>query len=290
MTIASLGYIIFEVKDTRAWSEFATGVLGLMQVEATELGSRFRADDRSWRIAVEQGKADDIRVAGFEVPNLDALKILRQQLDANGVSTIEADQDMLKSRGVLGLFSCTDPDGLTIEIYYGPDESGEKPFTSPAGVRRFVTGDQGIGHIVLSAPDIAKTRAFYADLLGFRLSDVISMKISPKFSLDLEFYHCNPRHHTLALVPAPAPKRLHHFMVQSDTLDDVGFALDRAIRAGAKITQTLGKHSNDQMVSFYARTPAGFEVEFGWGAREVDETWGVVRHTKTSIWGHKRPT
>jgi hypothetical protein len=42
----------------------------------------------------------------------------------------------------------------------------------------------------------------------------------------------------------------------------------------------LGKHTNDHMVSFYLRTPSGFNVEYGWGAREMDDaTWQVQVHT-----------
>ena len=126
-------------------------------------------------------------------------------------------------------------------------------------------------------------------LLGFRLSDIISMRMGPQFSMEMAFFHCNPRHHTLALMPAPLPKRLHHFMIQVPTLDAVGFALERAETAGAPITASLGRHTNDHMVSFYARTPGGFEVEYGFGALEVDEsTWRVGRHDKPSSWGHKR--
>jgi biphenyl-2,3-diol 1,2-dioxygenase len=50
----------------------------------------------------------------------------------------------------------------------------------------------------------------------------------------------------------------------------------------------LGKHTNDHMVSFYLRTPSGFAVEYGWGAREVDDrTWQVQVHTAGSMWGHQ---
>ena len=178
---------------------------------------------------------------------------------------------------------------LRVEIYYGPTERHETPFTSVAGVSGFVTGEEGIGHVVMTTPDIAGTRAFYQDILGFRLSDIIRMSAGPGRSIDMEFYHCNPRHHTLALVPVAAPKRLHHFMLQVNTLDEVGFALERAEAAGATITATLGRHTNDHMVSFYARTPSGFEVEYGYGARTVDEaTWRVARHDAPSSWGHKR--
>ena len=153
-----------------------------------------------------------------------------------------------------------------------------------------MTGDQGLGHVVLSTRDMTAARGFYRDLLGFRLSDIIRMQPSPQFGFDLEFFHCNARHHTLALMPVPMPRRLHHFMVQVATVDAVGFALERALAAGTPITAGLGRHTNDQMVSFYSRAPAGFEVEFGQGAIEVDDaTWRVSRHDKPSSWGHKRP-
>jgi len=207
----------------------------------------------------------------------------------------EGDAPLLQGRGVTGLISWVDPDQLPVEIYYGPSERTEAPFTSPAGISGFVTGDQGLGHVVLTAPDIQKSRFFYQDVLGFRLSDIIHMQFGPDFGFDMEFFHCNPRHHTLALipvpVPVPAPKRMHHFMLQVNTLDEVGFALERAEAANIPITATLGRHTNDHMVSFYASTPSGFEVEFGHGARTVDDAnWRIARHDKPSSWGHKRST
>ena len=256
-------------------------------VTAPSGAQRFRVDAHDWRIALEAGDEDDLAFAGFEVVDADQLTAVRAALVSAGHPVSDATPELLAERNVLGLIRTTDPGGLAVEIYYGPTEIHEKPFVSSAGAR-FVTGDQGLGHIVLAHPDIAAMRAFYADVLGFRLSDIIHMQTGPGSGIDLEFFHCNPRHHTLALMPVAAPKRLHHFMLQTDTLDMVGFALDRAGKARAPITQTLGRHTNDHMVSFYAATPAGFQVEYGWGAREVDASWRVVRHQKTSIWGHRQ--
>ena len=105
----------------------------------------------------------------------------------------------------------------------------------------------------------------------------------------MEFFHCNERHHTLALVPARRPRSIFHFMLQAASLDDVGFAFDRVQASGGKITATLGRHTNDHMFSFYAATPGGIEVEFGHGARTVDPTtWRESLHHKPSMWGHKR--
>jgi 2,3-dihydroxybiphenyl 1,2-dioxygenase len=288
MSIGSLGYLGLQVKDAAAWGEFATGVLGLMAGEPAGDARRFRLDDLAWRIAVEPGDADDVAYLGFEVAGAAELEAVRGRLTEAGVAVGNGDPALIAERGVLDLISCQDPDGLAVEVFYGPTLRSETPFVSPAGVTAFVTGDQGLGHVVLSTKDMAAARRFYQDILGFRLSDVIRMRAGPKFSFDMEFFHCNPRHHTLALMPIPTPKRLHHFMIQTPTIDAVGFALERANAAGAPITASLGRHTNDHMISFYSRTPAGFEVEFGYGALEVDDaTWRVARHDKPSIWGHK---
>jgi len=285
--IGSLGYLGVKVKDPDAFAAYATGVLGLMPGEAAGC---YRLDDLAWRIAVEAGEADDLAFLGFEVAGAAELGAVRERLAEGGVAVGNGNPDLLAQRGVLGLLTCQDPDGLQVEVFYGPTLRTEIPFASPAGVAGFVTGEQGLGHVVLSTRDMAAARRFYQDLLGFRLSDIIRMQPSPRFGFDMEFFHCNPRHHTLALMPVPTPKRLHHFMVQVPTLDAVGFALERATAAGAPITASLGRHTNDQMVSFYSRTPAGFEVEFGQGAIEVDDaTWRVSRHDKPSSWGHKPP-
>lgn len=291
MSIGSLGYLGFKVKDPRAFTEFATHVLGLMPGEGSGESRRFRLDEFAWRLGVEQGDADDVAYLGFEVAGAGELDAARQRLVEGGIAVANGDPGIIAERGVLGLIACRDPDGLPIEIFYGPTLRTETPFVSPAGISRFVTGTQGLGHVVLSTKDIVASRRFYQDVLGFRPSDTIRMRMGPQASFDMEFFHCNPRHHTLALIPLPLPKRLHHFMLQVPTLDAVGFALERAEAVGAPIAATLGRHTNDQMVSFYARLPAGFEVEFGFGALEVDDaTWRVTRHDKPSSWGHKRGT
>jgi len=44
-------------------------------------------------------------------------------------------------------------------------------------------------------------------------------------------------------------------MLEARTLDDVGYTLDRHHEAKAPISMSLGKHTNDQMASFYSRSP-----------------------------------
>lgn len=289
MSVASLGYIGFEVSDLKAWNDYMTGFLGLMPGRGNGSSARYRMDERAFRIQLDEGKADDISFIGLEVETWEGMRALRAKLDKEGVKYAPASDNLKAERGVRDLIVLTDPAGLQVEIYVGATALTNVPFNSPAGVSGYLTGEQGVGHVVLASEKMDEVRDFYARLLGFKLSDTIGMAIAPDFTLVLEFYHCNPRHHTLALAPMPAPKRLHHFMVEMASLDDVGFALDRMAALGIKQTATLGKHSNDRMVSFYAATPSGFDVEVGTAGIEVhDDVWRVTHHEVTSMWGHKR--
>ncbi len=280
LNVSSLGYVGFSVSDLAAWRVFACEVLGLMPGTS---GDRLRIDSKDWRIALHQGSEDDIAYAGFEVANPEVLAKLERRLAAAGRPVKRGDDALISQRGVTDLVVTEDPGGLAVELFCGLIDRGDVPFASPAGTSGFNTGEQGLGHIVMAAPEIAAVRDFYCDLLGFRLSDRIAMG-----PVELEFYHCNPRHHTLALLPAPLPKRIHHVMLEVMNFDDVGFALDRCQAAGVPLSTSLGKHTNDQMVSFYVKSPSGFDIEYGWGGIAVDdETWNVGHYDKGSVWGHK---
>ena len=175
--------------------------------------------------------------------------------------------------------------GFTVEFFHGVVHDHE-PFVSPTGVSGFTTGDQGLGHIVLGTPDIAGSTHFYTNVLGFRVSDYWRPDGAED---DMVFLHCNPRHHSLALVPADEAA-LYHFMLEMNTLDDVGYTLDRHEATGTQISAGIGKHTNDHMVSFYSVSPSGFDVEIGCGGRRVDDaTWTVTQLTKPSFWGHRPP-
>ncbi|MGD9550864.1 MAG: VOC family protein [Burkholderiaceae bacterium] len=261
--------------------------VGLMAAGAAGDAALYRADQRAWRIAVHPGELDDLAYAGLEVDDAAALERMADKLRQAGVAFARGDEALMQQRRVMGLLCLQDPFGLPLEIYYGPAETFDQPFLPSAPVSGFVTGDQGIGHFVRCVPDTAKAMAFYTEVLGFVLSDIIDIQMGPEMSVPAHFLHCNGRHHTIALAAFPIPKRIHHFMLQAHTIDDVGYAFDRLDAAG-RISSLLGRHTNDHTISFYADTPSPMiEVEFGWGPRTVDSSWTVVRHNRTAMWGHK---
>jgi hypothetical protein len=104
------------------------------------------------------------------------------------------------------------------------------------------------------------------------------------------FFHVNPRHHSLAMIET-GRSGIHHIMMELYNLDDVGQAYDIACAEPEKrIATTLGRHTNDLVTSFYARTPNDFMIEYGWGGRSIDPaTWRAaeMKHGP-SLWGHDR--
>lgn len=284
-SVQALGYLELGVSNLAAWQDYAERILGVACAEA-DGALHLRYDAQAWRIRLVETGEDDIRAAGFEVACVADLAAIRARLEGQGVAVSEAGAGEVAAREVAQLLRCQDPFGLAVELYVG-DRRAAQPFVSPIGVSGFVTGAQGLGHMVLAVGDRARAESFYMQALGFRLSDHILMG-PPGRQITLTFLHCNPRHHTLALAPVPSPRRLNHIMLQLESLDDVGLGLDRARSAGIEISSSFGRHTNDRMISFYMQTPSGFDVEYGYGGVEIDDaTWQPATYHAPSLWGHK---
>ena len=281
-SVTQLGYVGISCSDMDQWEKYATETLGLQISWKDDDGSLYlRMDEYQYRFAIHPTGKDDVAYVGWQASSEQQMHQIADQLKAGGVSVIQADREEAKARRVEGLIKFQDPDGVDTEVFFGPPISFDSPFNSTRPISGFVTGDLGLGHVVMYAKDLDKTVSFYRDLLGLRISDFIR---------SLTFFHCNPRHHSLAIIEAQAPKHLNHFMIQLSSLNDVGSTFDMVQDSDVAITRGLGRHTNDHMTSFYMKSPSGFDVEYGWGAREVDDaTWQVQRHEKGSIWGHRPP-
>jgi 2,3-dihydroxybiphenyl 1,2-dioxygenase len=286
-TVTALGYIRLKAPDLAAWRQYATGVLGLQIGEkASDTANDgilyLKQDDRSYRLAIEpaEGASDGSGTTfGWEVSNGEALDDVAARLDDAGIDIKEASSEYAQSRMAIGMFLCDDPAGNQCEIFYGPSSDKEE-FVSPTSVR-FTTEDMGLGHAFVMVPDGKSFQDFYS-LLGFRVSDYISM--GPAAAT---FLHCNPRHHTLAFVEVPGVSALQHVMLEVDNVDAVGRSYDRCIAGAAPVVMSLGRHTNDQMFSYYSASPSGVAVEYGTGGIRIDDdAWTVKRYDAISYWGH----
>jgi len=282
--VMGLGYIVIETRDIEAWRQFGTQALGMMEMPRSDDGTlHLKMDERPFRIAVVEGGEDRLACAGWELANDTLFERAIEELRAAGHVVKEGTAEELADRKVNGLAHVADPGGAELELFYGPIFD-HTVFISPVGVSRFVTGTLGMGHMVMLSPEPEETYRFYTELLGFRLSDTMHMG-----DVLLRFTHCNQRHHSLAIAKGPA-SMMQHFMVEVGTLDDVGYGFDRFQDLGIRIRETIGKHTNDHMVSFYAQTPGPMQVEYGFGGIKIDDaTWTTGEITATSFWGHRRP-
>jgi len=281
MTVQALGYLGVEATDFDAWRRFATDVFAMQVVERGPDALALRIDERCQRVLVQRSDRDGAAFYGFEAADAAQMKETIGRLEAAGLTVTRAAEKELTLRGVEDMAWCRDPAGNRVEIYHG-QANGEGPFKAPRPHGGFRTGKMGMGHMVLHAQDVDAMSAFYRDLLGLRLSDYM---IRP---YRLMFLRANPRHHSVGLLQSKE-NGVHHVMFEVMALDDVGRAYDFALD-GWRIGQTLGRHSNDWMLSFYAFCPAGFMMEYGWGGRTVDEaTWTPREVTHGgSMWGHDR--
>ena len=180
-----------------------------------------------------------------------------------------------------------DPAGIRLEVFHSAvlDHS---PVVTPHGAR-FVTGTQGLGHVVIPVPDQDEAYDFYVKTLGFLPRGAFRLDAPPEAGpMRIRFFGVNERHHSLAMMPSPKQgPGLIHVMVEVDSLDDVGRAQDRVVAEGISLSSTLGRHTNDKMLSFYVRAPGGWDIEFGCDGMLVDEAHYTAEEiTADSYWGH----
>src|SRR5699024_3917118 len=164
-----------------------------------------RMDDFPYRLVIYPGETDRLGQIGWETANAEELDEVRHRLDAHGVPYKEATVEQLAERRVYEMISFTEPSRNTCAAFHGIALQHRR-VVSPYG-HRFVTEEQGLGHVVLSTHDDEASLRFYRDVLGFRLRD--SMRLPPQSvgrpedgdPAWLRFFGCNPRHHSLAFLP-----------------------------------------------------------------------------------------
>jgi 2,3-dihydroxybiphenyl 1,2-dioxygenase len=282
MQLQSLGYVGVRTGDIDHWATYATRFLGMQLVDKTGSTLALRMDDRKQRLIVNADAGEGAGFYGWEVGDGAALEALAARLETHGVAVARGAHALADERRVKELIVFHDPIGNRLEAFHGAEITTD-PFKPGRSISGFRTGPLGMGHAVLTTARLDEVMPFYTDILGFRLSDYILRPFKAYF------FHLNPRHHSLAFVDT-GKNGVHHLMVELCYLDDVGQAYDLALRDPQSIGATFGRHTNDEMTSFYSISPSKFMVECGWGGRSIDPAnWVPQERTDgPSLWGHDR--
>lgn len=278
--LQGLGYLGVASDKLEDWTSFARDFVGMQLADSSRDTRILRMDDRHQRLVVTD--AADTGWFGWQVADAAGLAEVAGRLDTAQVAQTAMTSSELALRGIADGFWFRDPEGNRVEIFHTP-AAGDGDFQPGRNITGFRLGSLGMGHAVLLTANPQPMITFYRDVLGFRLSDWTSTPF------EAYFFHTNPRHHSLAIVVSKN-KGIHHVMVELNNLDDVGQGYDIAQRRPEGIGVTLGRHSNDHMTSFYARTPSGFMLEYGWGGLCLDPlTWAAEEiEIGPSLWGHDR--
>lgn len=282
--IESLAYLVVRTPHMDAWMDLARTHIGFQtEVLPAGAGVRLRMDDRCQRLLLLPTDQAPALSMGLSVADGQALQALRARLQGEGHTCRSGTPQEIALRAVEDMLVFQDPDGNQVEVAHGLRPAATS-FTPGRPLGGFRTGELGLGHVALIAANYPAMAHLYKELLGFRLSDYASVPFKA------EFLHVNPRHHSLALIDIDidAPAAVHHVMVEYRDLDDVGRAYDMAQERPESVGVTLGRHSNDHVISFYLKTPDSWMLELGWAGCTIGENWQAEELPGPSLWGHDR--
>lgn len=282
--VTELGYLGLSVSDLAAWKDYACGIVGLESfAEGGDAKRLFLRMDR-WhhRIELVEDGGDDLLYLGWRVPGPVELDEMADKFTQAGIEFARGSCEEAAARHVLGLIRLKSPGGIPTEIFYGPQVDGHKPFHPGRPMfGRFVTGDQGLGHLVVNEPDSDAAIRFYR-LLG--LTGSIEYVVpGPAGSIELVFMKVNDRQHSIAFGLPLSDKKINHLMLEYTDMDDLGLAHDEIRAKQFTIAMALGKHANDAALTFYCANPSGWLLELGWGGCKASPQ---QEHHVRDIFGH----
>lgn len=285
-----LGYLVIESNRFEDWRRFGTDAIGMHHDDVSRDVMRFRLDTHACRFLVRRGPAEDVVAIGWHIDDHTSFDNIEARIRAHGVPVVRGSDEEAALRGVERLLRFPGPKGIVQEIYTTPVISPEPLRMLASG---WVTGDAGMGHVAITSARPTLMRGYYNTVFDARLTDYIDETISG-VKLKIRFLRVNERHHSIAIAAVhglpidPVRTRVQHLNIQADSLDDLARSYERVHELGFDMALSVGQHTNDKELSYYARTPSGFEWEVGWNPLVIDEsTWEPTTHQGISIWGHK---
>lgn len=273
-----LGYVGLHAQEPDRWAAFAASLFAAACHSGPDGAVCVRLDEALARLHILPGRDGALAFVGWQCADGHVLAGIVQGLRNAGHAVAEADEQLCRSRGVGTLYQLCDPSGHAVELFCDPVVHADGWRDGRPAAR--------LGHVVLGVPDLGAAQGFYEGGLGLRLSDRIAFMRGDR-PLDLAFLRAaDGRHHSLAL--ACVASGVNHVMIEVENADALGLCLDRCRAGGIAIRREIGRHSNDRMLSFYARSPNGVDIEIGCEGIHVDEaSWTVVQYRSTSLWGHQ---
>lgn len=255
--------------DPAALATFYSTVMN-MEVAARADGSFLLSGPRR-RVRIGVGEARKLGQAGFAVRDAAALDGLRRHAAGKALEPQDATDGLFQP----GAFFVTDPDGNRIMFGLAPDEPEWAP-------RQHIHGP--IQHLTLATRDVAAIEDFYADKLGFSISDRVT---SEDGRTRTSFMRSNHEHHTLACFYQDRTGMDHHSYEagQWNTIRDWA---DHFAAHDVQLMWGPGRHGPGNNLFIFIKDPDGNWIEVSAELEVIHDrpmkTWPHAERT-LNLWG-----
>jgi catechol 2,3-dioxygenase-like lactoylglutathione lyase family enzyme len=260
--ITHLRHVGLAVPDYERQLAFYTGVWGLTKV-AEDSGIAFLAAEGSpERYIIRLRKDADKRLdlVSFGASTAADVDTLAELLIAQGLPIAAEPGQLVTEGGGYGL-RFFDLDGRTVEISANVATRTHRKVTEGESI------PVRLSHVVLNSTDPDRTARWYADVLGFRLSDTLA---GADLGTVMNFMRCNPRHHSLAFARGPHVS-LHHVSFELRGIDEFMRGAGRVLRDGTKMVWGPGRHLAGSNTFAYFLDPQHNTIEYTTELQELDE-------------------
>jgi len=289
--VHSLDHFALTVPDLapaqRFYSDFGLDT----EARGDALALKTFGSDQRWGLLVE-GTRKQLHHLSFGC-YADDFAALRLRAEQNGVALLDAPAGFA-SNG----FWMRDPAGLLLEVKVAPKSSPDHKTSgtwssTPEGVAGApvranapIVHPRRLSHVLSFTTDIDRAIAFYASVLGLRLSDR---------SDRVAFMHAihGSDHHILAFAQSGAPG-LHHCSWDMAGIDDIGLGAMHMADQGHAKGWGLGRHVLGSNYFHYVQDPWGSFAEYSCDIDYIpaSQRWPAGMHAPEDsfyLWGPEPP-
>jgi catechol 2,3-dioxygenase-like lactoylglutathione lyase family enzyme len=271
--VNSLRHVDVAVPDFEQAADFYGGIWGLKRVDGEKDVAFFAAEGSPEHFVYRIRKADDKRLdlIAFGADSAADVDQLAGELAADGVRFV-SEPGRLQTPGGGHGFRFFDPDGRVVEVSAEVEARAQREVSPREGI------PVALNHVVLNSPNRKAVESFYAEKLGFKLSDWIPF---------MGFYRCNANHHSLAVADGEAAT-LNHVAFEVRSVDDMMRGSGRVMKDGrARVMWGPGRHSAGDNTFYYFFDPQGNVSEYTAEVEQIldEDAWTPREHAPIDTWG-----
>lgn len=198
-------------------------------------------------IVVGVDDSDDVDAVAAR---LAALDVAVARMD----DSVSACEPIAGFRAIARVADRIDQQERSAAVYNAPGRIERSGMRAPGVLRDNPVRPRKLGHAVLGSTDMEATRRFFAEGLGFKLSDEIKGHGA--------FLRCSTDHHNVLVLQAPV-NFLHHTSWQVDDVDEVGRGATTMLESHPeRHVWGLGRHHAGSNFFWYLKDPAGNFAEY----------------------------